>query len=69
MDVIDFLERMGQDASLRVNDASVFDKAMDEARLEPAVREAIRAKDSEQLQDLLGTGPMFAVLMVDQGDA
>ncbi|TBR36376.1 hypothetical protein EYV96_16210 [Dyella terrae] len=59
---------MGQDANLRDAAASELEQALDEAQIEQPVRDAIRAQDGEQLQALLGKGPMFAVLMPDEDE-
>ncbi|PWK87775.1 hypothetical protein [Fulvimonas soli] len=62
-DVIDFLERMGQDAQLRDASPEEMAQAMEEAGLEPAVRSAILDGRAGRLQDLLGQGAHFSILM------
>ncbi|MGC1550886.1 MAG: hypothetical protein WA777_20375 [Rhodanobacter sp.] len=56
-DVIDFLERMGQDAQLRHASRDDVELAMADVQIEPALREAILAKNSAQLQTMLGEDP------------
>jgi len=53
-DVIDFLERMGQDAQLRHASQGDVEQALVDAQIEPPLRAAILAKDSAQLQTMLG---------------
>jgi hypothetical protein len=52
--VIDFLERMGQDADLRHASRTEADSAMVAAHLDTAARAAIVAGDQPQLEQLLG---------------
>lgn len=56
-DVIDFLERMGQDAQLRHASRDDVELAMADVQIEPALREAILAKNSAQLKAVLGEDP------------
>jgi hypothetical protein len=52
-DVIDFLERMGQDARLRHGSQSEVGLALANAEIVPALQVAILAKDHPQLETLL----------------
>ena len=52
--VIAFLERMGRDASLRHATAGQMDAMLQQNPMDPAVREAILAKDQALLESLLG---------------
>jgi len=52
--VIGFLERMGQDASLRDATRDKIEETMHEAHLQDDVRSAILGEDSRLLSDLLG---------------
>ena len=52
--VIDFLERFGQDADLRYASDGVMDEALRRAGIDPAVRLAILDKDQPALEALLG---------------
>jgi hypothetical protein len=52
--VIDFLERFGQDAELRYASDADVEAALREAGLDPAVRTAIVDKDQGALERLLG---------------
>ena len=51
-DVIDFLERLGQDATLR---RAPLESALKGAELSPAVREALANRDQGALEALLGS--------------
>jgi hypothetical protein len=55
LNVIDFLERFGQDAGLRYASGEVVAEALQQAGIEPALQAAILAKDQRALQALLGS--------------
>lgn len=55
--VIDFLERLGNDAQLRHASEVEIERAMTRAAIDPAVREAILAGDQRRLEALLGATP------------
>jgi hypothetical protein len=61
--VIEFLEKLGQDAQLRDAPQEELAAALAEAQVEAPYCSAILAKDASQLQDLLGLRPMLYVLM------
>jgi hypothetical protein len=52
--IIDFLERMGQDAQLRHAPQDEVEQALIRAQIEPAMRAAILGEDSRHLEALLG---------------
>ena len=52
--VIDFLERLGNDAQLRHASDSALEQALINAQIDPAVREAILLRDQRRLETLLG---------------
>ena len=52
-DVIDFLEKMGQDAALRY---APLEGALAQAQLSPEVRAALASGDQHALKTLLGSG-------------
>jgi hypothetical protein len=56
--VIDFLERMGQDARLRCAPQSEVELALENAQIDPELRAAILAKDQPRLAVLLGQGTL-----------
>jgi len=60
-DIIEFLERMGEDARLRDTSAAELELALAGARLEPAHEAAVLARDAAGLQALLGLGALMAV--------
>jgi hypothetical protein len=54
LNLIDFLERCGQDAELRHASAEVVEEALRAIGIEPALRTAILNKDQRALEALLG---------------
>jgi hypothetical protein len=61
-DVIDFLERMGQDAQLRRASQDEVGLALAGAEIDPELRVAILARDEPGLQALLGQGPFCCLI-------
>ena len=53
-DVIDFLERMGEDAQLRYASPEEVEQALVNAEISPELQTAILARDQVQLESLLG---------------
>jgi hypothetical protein len=53
-DVIDFLERLGQDADLRSANTDEIEAALLNAGIEPGLRQAILGDDRRALEALLG---------------
>lgn len=53
--VIDFLERMGQDADLRHASDELLEEALRNSGIEPALRAALLGQDRPALEALLGT--------------
>lgn len=68
VDVVEFLARMGSDAQLRDARDDELEQALDDAGVEPMLRAAILARDANQLEQLLGTGAMFGILMPDEDE-
>jgi hypothetical protein len=52
--VIDFLQRLGQDADLRHAPRAALELALGEAGIDPALREALLGADQRKLESLLG---------------
>ena len=52
--VIDFLQRLGQDANLRHATRTELALALAEAGIDPALREALLGSDQRKLESLLG---------------
>jgi hypothetical protein len=61
-DVIDFLERMGQDAQLRHASQDEVELALTSAEIDPELRVAILARDEPGLQALLGQAPFCCLI-------
>jgi hypothetical protein len=59
--VIDFLERIGQDAQLRHASADELELALADARVERGLQSVILASDLSQLHALLGKGPLCSI--------
>jgi hypothetical protein len=53
-DIIDLLERIGQDSALRYASRPVLDKVVSEAQLSPESRMALTSGDRQLLESLLG---------------
>ena len=53
-DVIDFIERLGQDSALRYASRQVVDRVLSETQLTPAMRIALVNADQRMLESLLG---------------
>lgn len=66
--VIDFLERMGQDASLRHGSMDEMELALANAQLTPELQAAILAEDLLQLHALLGRGPLYSMQVPAEED-
>ncbi len=52
--VLDFLQRLGQDANLRHATRAELAQALAEAGIDPALREALLSADARKLESLLG---------------
>lgn len=61
--VIDFLERMGQDAHLRQGPQDELELALTSAGIASELQVAIRAGDQAKLEALLGQVPLHAVFL------
>lgn len=68
--VIDFLERMGQDAKLRYAVGEEFEAALAAADIDPAVRAALVDADQSRLEALLGASANVCCMVQrpDEGD-
>ncbi len=66
--VIDFLERMGQDAQLRHASQDEVELALTSAEIAPELQAAILAKDQTYLQTLLGQDPLCGMLFPGKED-
>jgi len=53
-DLVDFLERMGGDAHLRLATGPGLEEALERAGIEPTVRSAVLAGDQFRLESLIG---------------
>lgn len=61
--VIDFIERMGQDAQLRYATTAEVEEALKDADIEPALRSAVLSDGPSRLEALLGA-PAIVCSMV-----
>jgi hypothetical protein len=62
--VIDFLERLGNDAQLNRASDALLEQALNEAQIDPAVREAILLRDQRQLETLLGADSNVCCMII-----
>lgn len=62
--VIDFLERLGQDAQLRHASDDQLERALVNAQIDPEVRDAILMRDQRRLESLLGTNPNVCCMII-----
>lgn len=62
-DVIDFLERMGQEAQLRHASQDEVELALTSEGIVPELQVAILAKDQGELESLLGQSPLCACFL------
>jgi|SRR5580692_4460286 hypothetical protein len=53
-DVIDFIERLGQDSTLRYASRQVVDRVLSDAQVTPEMRIALASGDQRLLETLLG---------------
>jgi cobalamin biosynthesis protein CobT len=61
--VIDFLQRLGQDADLRHAPRTAFELAVAGADIDPALREALLGVDQRKLESLVGADtPVCAMI-------
>ena len=67
-DVIDLLEKMGQDAQWRGASPAVIETALNEAGVASDLRAAIVAEDQDGLQALLGISPICGMYLPGKDD-
>ena len=63
-DVIEFLERLGQDASLRHAPAAVLEQALRDAQIDPQLREALMRGDQAEVEAALGVNNVCCMVYV-----
>jgi len=62
-DVIDILERVGSDATLRDAPRQALERVLAAESIDETVRAAMLSGDSLELQSLMGAGAQFSVIM------
>jgi len=67
-DVIDLLERMGQDAQWSLASPDDIQLALADAKLEPELQVAIATGDQQSLETLLGLSPLCGMLVPGKED-
>ncbi|GAB2543706.1 hypothetical protein GCM10027065_14010 [Rhodanobacter koreensis] len=67
-DVIDFLERVGQDAQLRHASQDEVELALTSAEIAPGLQAAILANDPAQLETLLKQAPVCGYFLPGKED-
>ena len=63
-DIIDFLERLGQDSGLRHAPRAQIDQASSGVQMSPQVRAALANRDQRLLETLLGTDNVCCLINV-----
>jgi hypothetical protein len=63
-DFIEFLERLGRDASLRHAPAAVLEQAVRDAQLDPRLREALMRGDQAEVEAILGVNNVCCMVYV-----
>jgi hypothetical protein len=66
--VIDFLEQLGRDASLRYRARDEIEQLLTDAGIDPALRDAFVSGDSSTLERLLGAKTDMCCLIHAPGD-
>ena len=66
--VIDLLEKMGQDPQMRGASSDDVAQVLDSAQIDPRVKAAILAKDQRLLEVLLGSSNVFCGLLPGKQD-
>ncbi|MFL6604787.1 MAG: hypothetical protein ACJ8R9_26105 [Steroidobacteraceae bacterium] len=61
--VIDFLERLGQDSQLRYATGIELEQALTRAGIEPALRTAMLGSDGGRLESLMGATPNICCMI------
>jgi hypothetical protein len=67
--VIDFLQRLGQDADVRPAPRMELEQALADSGIDPALRAALLAADQRQLESLLGADTNVYCMMAPQKKA
>ena len=68
-DIIEFLERLGQDASLRHAPAAVIEQALRDARIEPRLRSALLRGNQAEVEAVLGVNNVCCMIFAPTPDA
>ena len=63
-DIIELLERLGRDASLRQAPAAVLERALHDAQLDPQLREALLRGDQAGIEAILGVNNVCCMAYV-----
>lgn len=63
VDIIDFLERMGQDGSLRHAPKAILERAMRDAQIDPEARAALLSGARAGIEAVIGSGGSVCCLI------
>ncbi len=63
-DVIEFLERLGRDASLRHASPVVLEQALRDAQIDPRLRDALMRGDQAEVEAILGVNNVCCMIYV-----
>lgn len=68
-DVIEFLERLGRDASLRHAPLGVLEQALRDAQIEPQLRAALMRGDQAAVEAVLGANNVCCMIFAPSPDS
>ena len=63
-DIIEFFEKLGQDASLRHAPAAVLEQALLDAQMDPQLRAAVMRGDQADIEAMLGVNNVCCMVYV-----
>jgi len=68
-DIIEFLDRLGRDASLRRAPAEVLEQALREAQIDPQLRAALMRGDQAEVEAVLDVNNVCCMIYVPTPEA
>ena len=68
-DIIEFLERLGRDASLRHAPAAVLEQALRDAQIDSQLRAALMRGDKAEVEAMLGVNNVCCMIFAPSPDA
>lgn len=68
-DIIEFLERLGRDASLRHAPGAVLEQALRDAQIDPQLHAALMRGDQAEVEAVLGVNNVCCMIFAPTPDA